>query len=707
MIPELIKENIFLEDGQIISIETGKLACQANGTAVVRMGKTSLIATIVISKKEKEGINFLPLIIDYKENYSAGGKIPGGFLKRERRPSDEEVLTMRLIDRLLRPLFPQNLFKEIQIIIYLLSYDINVLPDGLAGLAASAAVSISGIPFKGPVSAVRIIRFKNSFLINPGIKSVKKSDINLIIGGTKNSILMIEGEMKEISENEIIYFLKIAHFFIKLQITAQINLIKKLKLKIKSNNLPVFNNLNFIYFKNKIKYIFYEKIYFLYKKASKDRIRFQQMEICLLKINNYFLYDNIIINEYEQNYIFEILKKEIFREIILKENNRLDGRSLDDLRKIWSKTNLLPSVHGSAIFSRGETQALSTVTLGSYLDVNKIDNVILQDQQKFYLHYNFPPFSTGEIKLLKVISRREIGHGNLAQRALKNIIPFQTPYTIRVVSDILESNGSSSMATVCASTLALMDAGIPIKRPVSGISMGLIINFLTDEAIILSDILGDEDNIGDMDFKMTGTKFGITACQMDINFPGSNYEMLLNSILKAKNCLLFLIKKILNTIQYPRFSLKENSPKIFYFEIKKKLIGTVIGSGGKIIQEIQTSTNTNLKIEEKENLGIIEIYGKTEKQIKKAILKIKNLICFPKKEKLYKVKIKSIKNYELIILLPSGKKIDLNKSELNKSENFKNLNLSSFIRKGDWIKIKSLKSVNQNGKINFSYKRII
>ncbi|YCJ91903.1 MAG: polyribonucleotide nucleotidyltransferase [Candidatus Karelsulcia muelleri] len=690
MIPELIKENIFLEDGQIISIETGKLACQANGTAVVRMGKTSLIATIVISKKEKEGINFLPLIIDYKENYSAGGKIPGGFLKRERRPSDEEVLTMRLIDRLLRPLFPQNFLKEIQIIIYLLSYDINVLPDGLAGLVASAAVSISGIPFKGPVSAVRIIRFKNSFLINPGIKSVKKSDINLIIGGTKNSILMIEGEMKEISENEIIYFIKIAHFFIKLQITAQINLIKNLK--IKSKNFPVFNNLNFIYLKKKIKYIFSEKIYCFYKEAS-SIIRFQQMEILLLKINNYFLYDNLILNEDEQNYIFEILKKEILREIILKENHRLDGRSLDDLRKIWSQTNFLPSVHGSAIFSRGETQALSTVTLGSSLDVNKIDNVILQDKQKFYLHYNFPPFSTGEIKLLKGISRREIGHGNLAQRALKNIIPFKTPYTIRVVSDILESNGSSSMATVCASTLALMDAGIPIKRPVSGISMGLIINFLTDEAIILSDILGDEDNIGDMDFKMTGTKFGITACQMDINFPGSNYEMLLNSIFKAKNCLLFLIKKILNTIKSP--SLKENSPKIFSFEIKKKLIGTVIGSGGKIIQEIKTSTNTNLKIEEKENLGIIEIYGKTDKQIKNAIFKIKNLIFFPKKEKLYKVKIKSIKNSELIIILPSGQTMDL-----KKYENFKNL--YSFLRKGDWIKIKS---VNKNGKINF--KRII
>ncbi|XMD32692.1 MAG: polyribonucleotide nucleotidyltransferase [Candidatus Karelsulcia muelleri] len=692
MIPELIKENIFLEDGQIISIETGKLACQANGTAVVRMGKTSLIATIVISKKEKEGINFLPLIIDYKENYSAGGKIPGGFLKRERRPSDEEVLTMRLIDRLLRPLFPQNFLKEIQIIIYLLSYDINVLPDGLAGLVASTAVSISGIPFKGPVSAVRIIRFKNSFLINPGIKSVKKSDINLIIGGTKNSILMIEGEMKEISENEIIYFIKIAHFFIKLQITAQINLIKNLKIKRK--NFPVFNNLNFIYLKKKIKYIFYEKIYCFFKQAS-SRIRFQQMEILLLKINNYFLYDNLILNEDEQNYIFEILKKEILREIIFKENHRLDGRSLDDLRKIWSKTNFLPSVHGSAIFSRGETQALSTVTLGSSLDVNKIDNVILQDKQKFYLHYNFPPFSTGEIKLLKGISRREIGHGNLAQRALKNIIPFKTPYTIRVVSDILESNGSSSMATVCASTLALMDAGIPIKRPVSGISMGLIINFLTDEAIILSDILGDEDNIGDMDFKMTGTKFGITACQMDINFPGSNYEMLLNSIFKAKNCLLFLIKKILNTIKSP--SLKENSPKIFYFEIKKKLIGTVIGSGGKIIQEIKTSTNTNLKIEEKENLGIIEIYGKTDKQIKNAIFKIKNLIFFPKKEKLYKVKIKYIKNSELIIILPSGQTMDL-----KKSENFKNLNLYSFLRKGDWIKIKSVK---KNGKINF--KRII
>uniref|UniRef100_UPI0032B218E3 polyribonucleotide nucleotidyltransferase n=1 Tax=Candidatus Karelsulcia muelleri TaxID=336810 RepID=UPI0032B218E3 len=704
MTPELIKENILLEDGRTLSIETGDLACQANGSAVVRMANTSLIATVVVSTEEKKGVNFLPLNIDYREKYSAGGKIPGGFIKREGRPSDEEILTMRLVDRLLRPLFPKIFYKEIQIMISLLSYDIKVLPDGLAGLVASTAVFISGIPFKGPVSAVRIIRMKNLFIINPGIEDVKKSDIDLIVGGSINSILMVEGEMKEVSEKEIIKIIKIAHFYIKRQIKAQINLLKKIKNKyIYKINFNIKNN-NFFYLKEKLNFLFFDKIYNIYKQFYKKKNREKKINILLNNIKKIFFNDNIIIHENEIDIIFFEIKKKIIREIICKENIRLDGRSLDDIRNISSKVDFLPGVHGSAIFSRGETQALSTVTLGSSLDVNKIDNVIIQDKQKFYLHYNFPPFSTGEIKLLKGVSRREIGHGNLAQRALKNIIPFDNPYTIRVVSDVLESNGSSSMATVCASTLALMDAGIPIKRPVSGISMGLIFNKFTGEALILSDLLGDEDNIGDMDFKITGTKYGMTACQMDIKIYGISYDMLLNTILKAKKGIIFIINNMLTTLNSPRISLKPTAPKIYTLNIPKTFIGAVIGPGGKIIQEIQSSTETNIKIEEKENLGKIEILGKNYNKIKDAIEKIKSIVFFPKIGKIYKAKVKYIKTFGVFVELSKGIEGLLHISEIS----WKKLtNLENSIKIGNFINVKYLGKNNKNGKIKLSHKILL
>lgn len=712
MIPELIKENLFLEDGRALSIETGSLARKANGSAVVRMGNTSLLATVVIYKESKEDlkfIQFIPLTIDYREKYSAGGKIPGGYIKREGRPSEEEILTMRLVDRLLRPLFKDNYYKEIQIMISLLSYDINVLPDGLAGLVASTAVSISEIDFKGPVSTVRIIRINDAFIINPGIEEMKKSDLDLIVGGTNNYILLVEGEMREISEIEMMEAIMKAHKYIQLQIEAQISLITKNQKFInkKLYNLDLDNyyyryinfNLKVFYIKEKINFLYYEDIYYIYKSCLFKQKRSKQIDNILNKIKSHFSNENIVINNLEIDIIFDEIKKEIIKNILFKENIRLDGRSLDDLRKICSQVDCLPGVHGSAIFTRGETQALSTVTLGSSLDINKIDNAIMRSKQRFYLHYNFPPFSTGEIKLLKGVSRREIGHGNLAQRALKNIIPFVIPYTLRVVSDVLESNGSSSMATVCASTLALMDAGITVKRPVSGMSMGLIMNYLTGEVIILSDILGDEDYIGDMDIKITGTEYGITACQMDMKISGITYDVLSNTIFKAKKGLLFIIKKMLTTLSGPRKSLKITAPKIYTFYIPKKLIGTVIGSGGKIIQEIQVSTETNIKIKEKSGLGIIEILGKNETKLKIAILKIKNITFVPKIGKIYKAKVKNIKKFGVFVEISKSVEGLLHLSEIS----WKRLT-KTFLRIGDLISVKYLGKNNKFEIIKLSHK---
>ncbi|MGX7590902.1 polyribonucleotide nucleotidyltransferase [Candidatus Karelsulcia muelleri] len=696
MIPKLIKEKILLKDGKYINIETGQLAKQANGSVIIRMGNTILLATVVISKEEKEGGNFLPLTIDYREKYSAIGKIPGGYLKREGRPTEEEIMTMRLIDRVLRPIFPKNFYKDIQIMISLLSYDKNILPDVLAGLAASSALYISEIPFTEPVSIVRIIRVNNSFVLNPGIEQLKKSSFELIIGGSNSSIIMIEGEMKEISEFELLKAIKYAHKHIKYQISAQKRLRKKMKLK-KKTLINKKEDKNF--FNDQIIKLIKYNITKIYNKFYNKQKRNDKLETLLKKVKQ-----KMHKSENEIKYYFNELKKKIILDLMFKKKQRLDGRNFNKIRDIWCQVDFLPGVHGSALFTRGETQALSTITLGSSSDVKKIDSVIEQDvieqdQQKFYLHYNFPPFSTGEIRIIRGISRREIGHGHLAQRALKNILPSNNPYTIRIVADVLESNGSSSMATVCASTLALMDAGIPIIRPVAGIAMGLIINKSTGEKIVLSDILGEEDLWGDMDFKIAGTKLGITACQMDVKVECLNPEILAKILLKAKIGRLFILSKMLKTLPKPRIFLKPQAPKIYAFTIPKSFIGAVIGHGGKKINDIQHETNTIIFIEAKNNLGHIEIMGKTNEEIKKAVRVIKSLI--PKIGNIYKARVKSIKEFGVFIEIYKGIESLLHISEINFHKFDR---LEDFLKIGDIILVKYLGVDNKNGKMIFSNK---
>ncbi|MGX7592043.1 polyribonucleotide nucleotidyltransferase [Candidatus Karelsulcia muelleri] len=699
---KLIKEKIFLKDGKYIKIETGQLAKQADSSVLIRMGNTMLLATVVISKEEeeKEVVNFLPLTIDYREKYSAIGKIPGGYLKREGRPTEEEIMTMRLIDRVLRPIFPKNFYKDIQIMISLLSYDKKILPDVLAGLAASSALYISEIPLKEPVSVVRIIRVNNSFVLNPGIEQLQKSRFELIIGGSNRSIIMIEGEMKEISELELLKAIKYAHKHIKYQISAQKRLRQKLTMKTNTNTNTRRNKTEETNFgKYKIIKLIKYNLTKIYTKFYNKTKRNDKLENLLKTVKTKLPK----ASENEIKYYFNELKKKIMLDLIFKTKKRLDGRNCNKIRDIWCQVDFLPGGHGSALFTRGETQALSTITLGSSSDVKKIDSVIEQDQQKFYLHYNFPPFSTGEIRIVRGISRREIGHGNLAQRALKNILPSNNPYTIRIVADVLESNGSSSMATVCASTLALMDAGIPIIRPVAGIAMGLIIKKSTGEKIVLSDILGEEDSWGDMDFKIAGTKLGITACQMDVKVEGLNTEILAKILLKAKIGRLFILSQMLKTIPKPRRFLKPQAPKIYAFTIPKFFIGAVIGHGGKTINDIQNETNTSILIEEKKNLGRIEIIGKKKEEIKQAVRVIKSMIFIPKIGNIYKARVKSIKEFGVFIEISKGVESLLHISEINCHQFDR---LEDFLTLGDIILVKYLGVDNKNGKMRFSNKSL-
>lgn len=707
---KVIQENLLLKDGRTIILETGKLARQANGSVIVRMGNTMLLATVVIAKEAKEEVvDFLPLIVDYREKYSAGGKIPGGFFKREGRPSDEEILTMRLVDRVLRPTFPKNFYKEIQIMISLLSYDKDVLPDNLAGLAASAALTISRIPFNGPISVVRIIQIENKLIINPGIEQLKKANIDLIVGASKDSIIMVEGEMKEVSEFDLINAIKEAHKDIKLQIDAQYRLLEKVNLynpKKYTNTEDYISNIETINETIKEKLLFFseKKLYEVYKKKLNKQDRSESYYKILKEFKNSISETELQVQESLIDKYFEEIKKELFRKSILKEGIRLDGRTFKEIRSILCEVDCLPGVHGSALFTRGETQSLTTITLGSSLDVNRIDNAIMEDQEKFYIHYNFMPFSTREIRTIKGVSRREIGHGHLAKRALKNVIPTNIPYTIRVVSDILESNGSSSMATVCASSLALMDSGISIKNPVAGIAMGLIIDNFTGKYIILSDILGDEDYIGDMDLKITGTNNGITSCQMDIKINGLSYKILEEAIFQAKEGYLYILKKMLNIIPEPRKYLKPNAPKIYTFNIPKKFIGSVIGPNGRIIQQIQLDTNTSISIEEKENLGVVEILGKESSKIEEAINKIKKIVFIPEVGKIYKAKVKSIKEFGAFLEISKGIEGLLHISEI---EHKRLKKVEDVLQIGDEINVKLLYIDKTNGKIRFSRKILL
>ncbi|WGH25304.1 MAG: polyribonucleotide nucleotidyltransferase [Candidatus Shikimatogenerans bostrichidophilus] len=670
---KIIKKKIILYNNKKIILETGQIANQSDGAVLVKMGNTILLSTVVLGKTIEKNINFIPLTIDYREKYFAGGKIPGGFIKREGKPSEEEILIMRIVDRLIRPFIPKNFYKEIQIMISLLSYDTKVLPDGLVGLAASSALLISGIPFNGPVSQIKIARIKNKIIINPNLDDIKKSDINLIIGGSYYGIVMVEGDTKEIDNKTFIYILKLAHKIIKRQIKNQISFYLNAKkyININKQSFKILNNKKL---KKIIKKKFYKKIYFIAinnKKKKDRRLKFKKLYVKIInKFNNVYLKKNeFLINKYYNYY-----KKKIIRKLIYKKQIRLDGRLPNQIRNIWGYIDYLPGVHGSSLFTRGETQCLTTVTLGTSLDANKIDNVVLEYNENFYLHYNFPPFSTGEVKKVIGISRREIGHGNLAKKSLKNMIPKNNPYTIRIVSDILESNGSSSMATVCAGTLALMDAGIKIKNPVAGIAIGLIKK--KNKYIILSDILGEEDHNGDMDFKITRTQNGITSCQMDIKSKKIDFfkTQTLNKILKtSKKCIYYILKKMYKIIPKHRKEIKSTAPKFSLMKIPRKYIGIIIGTGGKNIQNIQDNTKTNIIITEKSQKCIIEIFGKNEKKINKAIKIIKNIIFIPKIGYIYKARIKKIKKNGFFVELSKGIEALLHKTVINRKEKNKNL----------------------------------
>lgn len=701
-IPKAITEKIVLDDGREIILETGKLAKQADGSVVVTCGGTMLLATVVAAKEANPGVDFLPLTVDYRDKFSAGGRIPGGFMKREGRPTDEEILTMRLVDRVLRPLFPDDFHAEIQVMIQLISYDGSILPDSLAGLAASAAISITDIPFNGPISEVRIIRHNGKYIINPSLAQMDEGfDLDIMVGASKDSIVMIEGEMSEISEKDMIDAISVAHEAIKKQIDAEERLAAKVgKSQPKREYCHETHDEEL---RSAITEFSYQKFYDIAKTPSEKHERSEKFDAVLEEFLSRYTEEELEEKKSLAATYFHDVQKDAVRQLILNEGIRLDGRDTKTIRPIWCEVNYLPGSHGSAIFTRGETQSLTTVTLGSSLDANRVDNVISQHEEKFYLHYNFPPFSTGEVRPVRGVSRREIGHGNLAQRALKYVIPKDSPYTIRVVSDILESNGSSSMATVCAGTLALMDAGIKIKKPVSGIAMGLITDKDSGKWSVLSDILGDEDHLGDMDFKVTGTADGITACQMDIKIQGLSFEIMEKALNQAKEGRLHILGKILETISAPNDHLKPNAPKLVSLEIPKDFIGAVIGPGGKIIQQLQKDTDTVITIEESNDVGKVEISGVDQAKIDEAIEKIKQIAFVPEVGATYKAKVVSIKPFGAFVEISKGVEGLVHISELEWRRLEK---VEDSVKLGDIIEVKYL-GVDDKKKIKLSRKVLL
>ena len=664
MIPNVTKEVIDLGDGRTISIETGKLAKQADGSVVVRLGNCMLLATAVSARTANPAVDFLPLTVDYREKFAAAGRFPGGFFKREARPSDNEVLTMRLVDRVLRPLFPDDYHAETQVMIQLMSHDENVMPDALAGLAASAALAVSDIPFYNLISEVRVARVNGKLVINPSKAELAQSDIDMMIGASMDSVAMVEGEMKEISEGEMIEAIKFAHEAIKIQIQAQ----ERLRAGVGS---PAYRSYEGevedeeVY--KKVKAAAYDKCYTIAMEASGKSERTEKFAAVKDECKALYSEEDFAANSDLAGLIgkyFYKTNKEAVRNVILEKGIRLDGRKTTDIRPIWCETDYLPSVHGSSLFTRGETQALATVTLGTSREANQIDSPSEQGEEKFYLHYNFPPFSTGEAKPLRGTSRREVGHGNLAQRALKNMIPADCPYTIRIVSEVLESNGSSSMATVCAGTMALMDAGVQMIKPVSGIAMGLITD--GQNFAVLSDILGDEDHLGDMDFKVTGTKDGITACQMDIKIDGLRYDIMEQALNQARDGRMHILGKLVETIATPRADVKDHSPKIIMRTIPGNFIGALIGPGGKVIQELQKATGTTIVINEVDEQGVVEILGTDPKGIAAVMAKIDSIIFKPTVGEAYEVKVIKLLDFGAVVeyLDAPGNEVLLHVSEL-------------------------------------------
>ncbi|MFV5691453.1 polyribonucleotide nucleotidyltransferase [Flavobacterium sp. LT1R49] len=686
MIPKVSREIIDLGDGRSISIETGKLAKQADGSVVVQMGDAMLLATVVSARKASPGIDFLPLTLDYREKFAAAGRFPGGFFKREARPSDNEILTMRLVDRVLRPLFPNDYHAETQVMIQLMSHDENVMPDALAGLAASAALSLSDIPFSTLISEVRVARVDGKFIINPSRTQLELSDIDMMIGASKDSIAMVEGEMKEISEHEMVEAIKFAHEAIKLQIAAQERLVAAFgKKEVRTYEQEKEDTA--IY--DKVKTASYDLCYAIAKEGTAKHERTAQFAEVKEIVKSLFTEEELAENGDLVSKYFAKSSKEAVRNVILDLGLRLDGRKTTEIRPIWAEVDYLPSVHGSAIFTRGETQALATTTLGTSREANQIDSPSQQGEEKFYLHYNFPPFSTGEAKPLRGTSRREVGHGNLAQRALKNMIPADCPYTIRIVSEVLESNGSSSMATVCAGTLSLMDAGIQMIKPVSGIAMGLISDEKTGRFAVLSDILGDEDHLGDMDFKVTGTADGITACQMDIKIEGLAYNIMEEALAQARDGRLHILGKITETLATPRPTVKKYAPKIIKVTIPGNFIGALIGPGGKVIQELQKSTGTTIVINEVNEQGEVEILGTDPDGIEAVLRKIDSLTFKPVVGDAYEVKVIKMLDFGAVVEYQAapGNEVLLHVSELawERTEN-----VSDVVKMGDVFQVKYL-----------------
>jgi len=660
--PEAIIEKFQFKDGREVSIETGRLAKQANGSVVVKCGGTMLLATVVANKDANPGVDFLPLTVDYREKFYAGGKIPGNFFRRETKPSDDEVLTMRLVDRVLRPLFPEDFHAEVQVMISLISYDKEVMPEALAGLAASAAIAITDIPFNGPMSEVRVVRIDGQLSINPSIENLKKADLDIMVGATKDSIVMVEGEMKEISEAEMLEAIKYAHEEIKVQIEAQERLAARIPAS--QTKREYCHETHNEEIREKVWAECYDKVYNVAKVPSAKEERHEKFAAVLEEfLSQYSEEERAEVEPFAKVYYHDV-EKEAMRQMILNEGIRLDGRDSKTIRPIWSEIDYLPGAHGSAIFTRGETQSLTAVTLGSVKDANMVDSVAINYDEKFFLHYNFPPFSTGEARPLRGTSRREVGHGNLAQRALAGMIPAENPYTIRVVSDILESNGSSSMATVCAGTLALMDAGVQITKPVSGIAMGLITDPKTGKFTVLSDILGDEDHLGDMDFKVTGSADGITACQMDIKIQGLSMDIMETALNQAREGRLHILGEILKTIDKPRADVKPHAPKMEVLEIPKEFIGAVIGPGGKVIQQMQKDTDTVIAIEEIGEIGRIEIAGTDREKINAAIDRIKEITFVPVVGEVYKGKVVKVMDFGAFVAIAKGTEGLLHISEI-------------------------------------------
>ncbi|WP_298221197.1 polyribonucleotide nucleotidyltransferase [Flavobacterium sp.] len=684
MIPQLFVETIDLGDGRSITIETGRLAKQADGSVVVRIGKTVILGTVVSARKASPGIDFLPLTVDYREKFAAAGRFPGGFFKREARPSDNEVLTMRLVDRVLRPLFPSDYHAEVQVMIQLMSHDDEVMPDALAGLAASAALALSDIPFETLISEARVGRIDGKFIINPSRAQLELSDIDMMIGASTDSIAMVEGEMKEISEAEMVEAIKFAHEHIKVQIAAQERLAAAFgKKEVREYEQEKSDDAIYA----KVRTAAYDKIYAIASKGSAKHERSASFDAVKEEVKALFTEEELTENGDLVSKYFKDVNKEAVRNVTLDLGTRLDGRKTTEIRPIWCEVDYLPSVHGSALFTRGETQALATATLGTSREANQIDSPSEQGEEKFYLHYNFPPFSTGEARPLRGTSRREVGHGNLAQRALKNMIPAENPYTIRVVSEVLESNGSSSMATVCAGTLALMDAGVQMIRPVSGIAMGLITD--GERFAVLSDILGDEDHLGDMDFKVTGTSEGITACQMDIKIDGLKYEIMEQALAQAREGRLHILGKLVETLATPRTDVKDHAPKIIMRTIPGAFIGALIGPGGKVIQELQKATGTTIVINEVDEQGVVEILGTDPTGIAAVLAKIDSIIFKPTVGESYEVKVIKLLDFGAVVEYTEapGNEVLLHVSELDWA---RTENVTDVVNMGDVFQVKYL-----------------